>query len=254
MYTNRRIFIAKCAFAAFILYLIVYISTNKSATHIIRQLQQSGRNLAALDPQQAPSVEADQLPILASDGISQGELLALERAKMNVSTNAIVTTRTTTTKKPMSVLDKVKEVTKCLDKPLLFKTQQRGDYWVLYNYIQAERTFKCHESITYTTHADYSFMDNLVPLIERWQGPLSIALHAPGTDFKNTLDSIAYLRDCTDSLVKEFVTFHIYFSTKHVPKEVSIVFFRQLHFLCAYLDAHLLILHIYLDLTAVFKY
>lgn len=229
MYTNRRIFIAKCAFAAFVLYLIVYIGTNKSATHIIRQLQQSGRNLAALDPQQAPSVEAEQLPVLGSDGIPPEELLALERAKMmNSSAGVLVTARATTTKKPPSVLDRVKEVTKCLDKPLLFKTQQRGDYWVLYNYIQAERTFKCHESITYTTHADYSFMDNLVPLLERWQGPVSIALHAPGTDFKNTLDSIAYLRDCTDSLVKELVTFHIYFSTKHVPKEVSGIFFLNL--------------------------
>lgn len=104
---------------------------------------------------------------------------------------------------------------------MMFKIQQRGDYWVLYNYVQAEKKFRCHETITYTTHADYSFMDNLLPLLERWKGPLSIALHAPGTDFKNTLESIAYLRDCADSpLVKELVTFHIYFSTKHVPKEV----------------------------------
>lgn len=66
-------------------------------------------------------------------------------------------------------------------------------------------------------------MDNLLPLLERWKGPLSIALHAPGTDFKSTLESIAYLRECADSpLVKELVTFHIYFSTKHVPKEVII--------------------------------
>lgn len=65
-------------------------------------------------------------------------------------------------------------------------------------------------------------MDNLVPLLERWRGPISIALHAPGTDFNATIDSIAYLRDCTSPLVREYVTFHIYFSTKHVPKLVSI--------------------------------
>lgn len=116
----------------------------------------------------------------------------------------------------------MKDITSCLDKPLEPRTQQRGDYWVLYNYVRPERRYKCHESITYTTHADYSFLDNLVPLLERWQGPVSIALHAPGSDFANTLESLAHLRDCTTTLVKEFVTFHIYFSTKHVPKEVSV--------------------------------
>lgn len=205
MYTNRRIFIAKCILVVFVVYLIVYISTNKSATHIIRQLQQSGRNLAALDPQQIPSLEADQAPLVVLDPYAR-----------NISSTFV-----TTTKKTPSVFDRVREVTKCMDKPMTFNAQQRGDYWVLYNYIQAEKKFRCHESITYTTHADYSFMDNLVPLLERWKGPISIALHAPGSDFKNTLDSVAYLRDCTDSLVKDLVTFHIYFSTKHVPKEVS---------------------------------
>lgn len=58
----------------------------------------------------------------------------------------------------------------------------------------------------------------------RWNSPISIALHAPGTDFIPTVNSIKYLRDCLpeSSLVRQFVTFHIYFSSKHVPKIVSI--------------------------------
>jgi hypothetical protein len=57
----------------------------------------------------------------------------------------------------------------------------------------------------------------------RWNSPISIALHAPGTDFAPTINSIKYLRDCTpeSNLVRQFVTFHIYFSSKHVPKSVS---------------------------------
>ncbi len=43
----------------------------------------------------------------------------------------------------------------------------RGTFWVLYNYIRAEKFFNCNESITYTTHADHRFMDNLEPLLER---------------------------------------------------------------------------------------
>jgi hypothetical protein len=59
----------------------------------------------------------------------------------------------------------------------------------------------------------------------RWNAPISIALHAPGTDFLPTVNAIKYLRDCLpeSNLVRQFVTFHIYFSTKHVPKIVSIL-------------------------------
>ena len=45
---------------------------------------------------------------------------------------------------------------------------QRGDFWVMKNYIRAEHgELRCHETITYTTHADYTFLDNLIPLLER---------------------------------------------------------------------------------------
>jgi hypothetical protein len=203
MPSSRKSFAIKCIIAIAVMYLCIHVLSNTGASQAIRQLQQSGRNLAALDPQQ------------------NVEPLVVEPVKEVYNVEATKAVVETTQKPQVSVLDKVKEITKCLDRPMVARVQQRGDYWVLYNYVMPEKTFKCHESITYTTHADYSFMDNLLPLLDKWRGPISLALHAPGTDFKNTLDSIAYLRDCTDSLVKEYVTFHIYFSTKHVPKEVS---------------------------------
>lgn len=102
MYTNRKLFIAKCVIAVSILYLFVYVGTNKSATHIIRQLQQSGRNLAALDPQQNPSVDVDSLSL-------PDDLAAIEKA---IRTNATLLTvkTTTTTRKPLSIPERVKEV------------------------------------------------------------------------------------------------------------------------------------------------
>jgi hypothetical protein len=202
MPSSRKSFAIKCIIAIAVMYLCIHVLSNTGASQAIRQLQQAGRNLAALDPQQ------------------NVEPLVVEPVKEVYNVEATKAVVETTQKPQVSVLDKVKEITKCLDRPMVARVQQRGDYWVLYNYVMPEKTFKCHESITYTTHADYSFMDNLLPLLDKWRGPISLALHAPGTDFKNTLDSIAYLRDCTDSLVKEYVTFHIYFSTKHVPKEV----------------------------------
>lgn len=65
----------------------------------------------------------------------------------------------------------------------------------------------------------------------RWGAPISIALHAPGTDFLPTINSIKYLRDCAPeaALVRQFTTFHIYFSSKHVPKAVSIRTFSKSH-------------------------
>ncbi|XP_073981520.1 beta-1,4-glucuronyltransferase 1 [Rhodnius prolixus] len=108
----------------------------------------------------------------------------------------------------------------CVDRRPLHYIAQRGDYWVLYNYIVATTQFRCWESVTYTTHADYTFMENLEPLLDRWKGPISLALHAPGTDFETTLRTIHYLRDCSPQPISQLVTFHIYFPSKHLPKMV----------------------------------
>ncbi|KAG5684936.1 hypothetical protein PVAND_014144 [Polypedilum vanderplanki] len=118
---------------------------------------------------------------------------------------------------------KLKNILNCHTKDYEPYVEQRGDFWVLKNYIRAEHgELKCYETITYTTHADFTFLDNLIPLLERWNAPVSIALHAPGSDFLPTINSIKYLRDCLpeSNLVRQFVTFHIYFSSKHVPKVV----------------------------------
>ncbi|XP_055680429.1 beta-1,4-glucuronyltransferase 1 [Lutzomyia longipalpis] len=119
--------------------------------------------------------------------------------------------------------NRLRSVIKCHDRDYDAKTEQRGDFWVLKNYVRADHgEIHCYESITYTTHADYTFLDNLVPLLERWMAPISIALHAPGFDFSATINAIKYLRECSSeaNLVRQFVTFHIYFSSKHIPKTV----------------------------------
>ncbi|KAF5280659.1 hypothetical protein FQA39_LY05307 [Lamprigera yunnana] len=221
MFSNRRVFYVKCIIVLLVVYLFAYIFTNHNTSDIIRELQQSGRNLAALDHQQnvVEQIDTSGNFHIVPDNF---ELIQADKSDkllpdLNVATNE---TLGNNVDPELLILNKVREVTKCLDKPLNPRIQQRGDYWVLYNYVKSDKRHKCHESITYTTHADYSFLDNLVPLLERWRGPISIALHAPGTDFSATLDSIGYLRDCTSPAVREYVTFHIYFSTKHVPKQV----------------------------------
>lgn len=64
--------------------------------------------------------------------------------------------------------ERVRTLLNCFEHDYNQQTLQRGDFWVLQNYVRAEHgELKCHESITYTTHADYTFLDNLVPLLER---------------------------------------------------------------------------------------
>ncbi|XP_050294257.1 beta-1,4-glucuronyltransferase 1-like isoform X2 [Anthonomus grandis grandis] len=95
---------------------------------------------------------------------------------------------------------------------------QRGKYYVLYNFIQAEKEFACTESITLSAPGDFRFLDNIIELVNYWKGPISVALYAPGDDFYTTLNAIAYLRNCADDLIVKLVTFHLIFDQEHTPK------------------------------------
>lgn len=61
-----------------------------------------------------------------------------------------------------------------------------------------------------------------MPLLERWQAPLSIAMWAPGDIFDETINAILKLRNCHEqsSLVLQFATFHIYFEARYLPENV----------------------------------
>lgn len=122
-----------------------------------------------------------------------------------------------------ATLRRVKQITGCLDDENTGTTQtSQGEFVVIYNLAIASRKFGCSESITYTTHSDYGFLENVIPVVEKWNGPVSVAVHGPGYDFDGAVDSIAYLRECASPLVKELVTFHVYFGVEHAPQNVSI--------------------------------
>lgn len=145
MSTNRRIFYVKCCLVLVALYVFAYIFSNNRSSDFIRELQQSGRSLAALDRQQSGPEVVDK---------QQSELEAVDRQQsgLEVVDSGIVVGQNVreplavvlptekeaeddraqkTTLEPVpSVLDRVRMVTKCLDKPMVPKIQQRGDYWV----------------------------------------------------------------------------------------------------------------------------
>lgn len=88
--------------------------------------------------------------------------------------------------------------------------------------MKASKPVKCYESITYTTHCDFTFLSNVAPLLERWNAPLSIAVWAPGDDFALTLTSILFLRRChaKSYLIQQLATFHIFFEAQFLPKNI----------------------------------
>ncbi|XP_068083541.1 uncharacterized protein [Anabrus simplex] len=228
-------------------------TASKYRVDFIEELQASGRNLAQVDPESASLMSANTEgpasgPVSGPAASSSVSVISQRNTQPETVSNRVVPEdvvaeqstkkpKVTTTSTPQSLLENsvasfpstsennhevrsIEEVIKCNDKTLEPLTAQRSEFWVHYNYVPPKRKYRCYETITYTTHADYTFLDNLKSLLERWQGPVSLTMHAPGTDFKPTLAAIRYARDCLSPLVEEFVTFHVFFGTRHVPREV----------------------------------
>uniref|UniRef100_A0A182QFD2 N-acetyllactosaminide beta-1,3-N-acetylglucosaminyltransferase n=1 Tax=Anopheles farauti TaxID=69004 RepID=A0A182QFD2_9DIPT len=128
-----------------------------------------------------------------------------------------------------ALLRRLKTILNCNTQPNGYQLETHGKYYLLRNFIAAEGSFECYETITYTTHGDYTFLDNVVPLLERWNAPVSIALYTPGGDLDQTVDSIRYLLDCHEQrlLVRKYVSFHLYFEFEHLPNH-PISYYREL--------------------------
>lgn len=81
-------------------------------------------------------------------------------------------------------LERLKCILNCTNRSFEPLIRQRGEYWVLHNFVKAEHgPLECHETVTYTTHGDYTFMDNLVPLLEKYV--VSICLLPADTRLSN---------------------------------------------------------------------
>jgi len=120
-------------------------------------------------------------------------------------------------------LAKLKKFVNCESKAYKSSNAIYKDYWVLENYVMADHgDIPCYSNVTYTTHADYTYLDNVVPLLERWRSPLSLAIYAPGTDFEPTIHSILYLLQCHPGhdLVRQLCSIHLYFDVEHLPQVV----------------------------------
>lgn len=118
---------------------------------------------------------------------------------------------------------------KCFNKKAEPRVYQKGNFFVVENFIKARHgDLDCLETITYTTNGEYRYLDNLWPVVEKWAAPISLALYCGGEDYKNCLDSLAYIRNCANDtnlgfLMKKYLSVHLFFEDTQVPPNVSFI-------------------------------
>lgn len=67
------------------------------------------------------------------------------------------------------------------------------------------------------TQGTYEFLQHVPELCQRWEGPLSVSVYAPGTDLPVAVRKIIFLRSCGPPCVRLNVTWHLIFETALGP-------------------------------------
>lgn len=102
-------------------------------------------------------------------------------------------------------------------------TETRGSYSVINSFVMSDQASPA-DSITLTTQGSYEFLRHSVPLCKRWDGPISIAVYAPGDDFPIALQIIHFYRRCRDSCVRRDITWHLIYDSNYGPSLTNISF------------------------------
>ncbi|XP_050043979.1 uncharacterized protein [Dermacentor andersoni] len=83
------------------------------------------------------------------------------------------------------------------------------------DFVLSDLSVPFDESVTLTTQATHEFLQHVPVLCSRWQGPVSVAVYAPGTAYAVALDKIAFLRHCDDPCVSANLSWHVVFDKTH---------------------------------------
>ena len=102
-------------------------------------------------------------------------------------------------------------------------TETRTSYSVINNYVIADDD-NSNESVTLTTQGSFEFLPHAVELCRRWEGPISLAVYAPGDDLRITLEVIYYLRRCRDVCVRSRISWHLIYDAMFGPPLNNISF------------------------------
>ncbi len=102
--------------------------------------------------------------------------------------------RITTSGEKLTTKTGKRKTFRCQERDTRSRKYLQGTHWVLLNYIRAERQFRCNETVTFTTQGDHVFLDNVIPIVTRWKGPVSVSIYSPGDDYIKALEMISYYR------------------------------------------------------------
>ncbi|GAB6022735.1 hypothetical protein CHUAL_006830 [Chamberlinius hualienensis] len=106
------------------------------------------------------------------------------------------------------------------NRPIRWLGISSENYFVLFNYVQSDESFKYNESVTYVTHATFRFLNHLKNVAVRWTGPISVAVYAPSNDLNVALNVIAHLRQCGPQLLRHSTTFHLFYDANLQPASI----------------------------------
>lgn len=100
--------------------------------------------------------------------LTKKQNVSVVSSEPTVTTNESVEETQDDTFLSASALGRVRTLVQCTEREFEPEVVQRGEYWMLKNYVRAEHgPLSCHETVTYTTHAGFEFLDNVQPLVER---------------------------------------------------------------------------------------
>ncbi|XP_058453587.1 beta-1,4-glucuronyltransferase 1-like isoform X1 [Malaya genurostris] len=119
------------------------------------------------------------------------------------------------------LMEELRFLLNCKSVDSSYRIEQHGSFWVLKNFITPVRAqpVRCYETITYTTHGDHRYLENIIPLLERWRAPISVAMYAPGIEFDIVVAKLRFLMFChqRSDLIDEYATIHLYFDFDQLP-------------------------------------
>ncbi|KAJ9590757.1 hypothetical protein L9F63_016273 [Diploptera punctata] len=91
-----------------------------------------------------------------------------------------------------------------------------GPYRVIYDVVKYSSSENSNNiGVTYCTHATPEFVYNIVEIVRRWEGPVSIAVYAPYTDAALTLIVINHLCHCYPEMSK--LSLHLIYPVNYPP-------------------------------------
>lgn len=111
-------------------------------------------------------------------------------------------------------------------KSIWWTHENRSSYIVLRNYVQSSINASAidPDSVTLSTQGTYEFLNHVENLCQRWDGPVSVAVYAPGDDFQLCLKLIYFMRECRHVCVKKNVSWHIIYDLRSGPDPEKVLF------------------------------